>query len=430
MRSFVGARENARRFGLRMPDGFDEHLNRACDFALHCTRPDGGIPALSDADGGDYGALLALAADALDRDDLRYVATGGKDGTPPRERHASFPDGGYHVQRSGWAGPAERYMIFDCGPLGDGGHGHYDALSFELAAGGRPLIVDPGRYTYAEETPNLRRWFKSTAAHNTVCVDGLDQTPYRRGRPSAAVADARLRGRFTAPRLDVLCGEATSPAYSAVHRRTIAFVDDAYWVVLDRLHDELPRRYDARLHLGPDAQARTDVHRGEGQTTVRTPHLALCFAGDAEVALEDGWVAPLYGVRHEAPVVSASIEARSAALTTLVAPMERGQSSPHMSVECQDAWIVVNLNGLFADGHEVIALADTSAPLQLGPLHGRARAVWMRFSADGACVALSACEVSSLTLGDSFDVSADAAQPLASLAWEAGAGLSLGGRAS
>ena len=48
----------------------------------------------------------------------------------------SFPDAGYHVQRDG-----DRYLIFDCGPLGDGGHGHYDLLSFEMAAGGRPEIA-------------------------------------------------------------------------------------------------------------------------------------------------------------------------------------------------------------------------------------------------------------------------------------------------
>ena len=62
LRSFLGARENARRFGLRFPDGFDLELERACEFALHCHRPDGRIPALSDSDAGAYGGLLELAA--------------------------------------------------------------------------------------------------------------------------------------------------------------------------------------------------------------------------------------------------------------------------------------------------------------------------------------------------------------------------------
>src|SRR5204863_5097452 len=163
LRSLAGARENGRRHGISFPAGYDDRLARACRFLAHCTRPDGTIPALSDADSGDYRALLELTGAT----DEHAVA-------------ADFPAGGYHVRRSGWDAQA-RYLIFDCGPLGDGGHGHYDLLSFEAHAGGRAVVLDPGRRSYSEAPPNLRRWFRGTAAHNTVCVDGLDQTPYTRG---------------------------------------------------------------------------------------------------------------------------------------------------------------------------------------------------------------------------------------------------------
>ena len=65
LRSYLGARENARRFGLAFPTAYDEHLARACEFAMHCHRPDGTIPALSDSDAGSYLDLLGLAADVL-----------------------------------------------------------------------------------------------------------------------------------------------------------------------------------------------------------------------------------------------------------------------------------------------------------------------------------------------------------------------------
>ena len=134
MRSFLGARENARRFGLAFPDGYDEQLARACEFAMHCHRPDGAIAALGDSDSGRYADLLELAADLLDREDLRWAATAGAAGAAPVRRYVSFATGGYHVQRSGWgdggrAFADERWCIFDCGPLGDGGHGHYDLLA-------------------------------------------------------------------------------------------------------------------------------------------------------------------------------------------------------------------------------------------------------------------------------------------------------------
>ena len=259
-------------------------------------------------------ALLVQAADLLgDEAALRRHAR--PRGPRAALRHASFPDGGYYVQRSGWS-PRARFLIFDCGPLGDGGHGHYDALSVEAHGDGRPLVVDPGRGSYSEAPPNLRRWFRGTAAHNTVCVDGLDQTPYTRGRPLGAVAQARFLGRGTTAGLDLLAGEVVSPAYDAVHERRIAFVGDRYWIVEDRLHGEREHRFDLRWHLAPEAQGAARVDGA----TVRAPGLALVILGAEHVALEPGWVAPSYGVRLDAPVVSAVAQGTSARFVTLLAP--------------------------------------------------------------------------------------------------------------
>jgi hypothetical protein len=173
--------------------------------------------------------------------------------------------------------------------------------------------VDPGRFTYAEGEPNLRRWFKGTAAHNTVCIDGLDQTPYARTAPRGPVAQPRFLGRTTRPGLDELVGEARSPAYEAVHRRRVAFFDDRHWIVEDTLSGEREHRYDLRFHLAP----------GEAWVSgsaVLADGLALVIDGADEITLEPGWVSPRYGVRHEAPVVSAVAVGRDATFRTEVVP--------------------------------------------------------------------------------------------------------------
>jgi uncharacterized heparinase superfamily protein len=333
LRSFVGVRVNTRRFGVALPEGFDERLRAALEFAMHCHRPDGQIPALSDADSGSYAELLSLAAAELRRPDYLYVATSGALGAPPTQRNVSFPAAGYHVQRSGWGeGDSrfedERFLIFDCGPVGDGGHGHYDLLSVELAAGGRPLVVDPGRFTYHEGDPNMRHWFKGTRAHNTVCVDDLDQTEYHRGKPKSAIAQGRLIARSQVRGLDVLWAEAASPRYDARHSRRVLFVDGDYWVFEDRLSAGLPHRYDLRWHLAPEASGNLEL--SAEQRLVRVPGLLLAFAPGSEIAIEEGWYAPRYGIRHAAPVVSAVIEdAADAAFITLVAP---GLRSPTLAV--------------------------------------------------------------------------------------------------
>jgi hypothetical protein len=340
LRSFLATRENARRFGLDLGAAYDAHLRRACDFALHCHRPDGTIPALSDSDGGSYGDLLALAADLLDRPDLRYAATAGAEGRAPRARNVSFPDGGYHVQRSGWGDGEralrdERFLIFDCGDLGDGGHHHYDLLSVDAYAEGRALVVDPGRYTYAEDTPNMRRWFKGTAAHNTVVVDGLDQAPYRRGKARRGTRPAaRLLERVAAPGVDLLHGEALSTCYEARHARRVAFVAGEYWIVEDELGGARPHRYDLRWHLAPEADGRVRVQRHGDGFAVRAPGLALVIAGGAQPRIEPGWVAPEYGVKHAAPVVSVVADGAAAAtFTTLLLALDDDAPLPVFGVE-------------------------------------------------------------------------------------------------
>jgi hypothetical protein len=363
LRSFVGLRENARRFALELPAGFDKRLERALDFAMHCHRPDGQIPALSDSDSGSYAELLELAADLLDRPDYLYAATRGARGTRPRGRHVSFPAGGYHVQRSGWGEGAvpfahERFLIFDCGPLGEGGHGHYDLLSVEIAAGGRPLVLDPGRYTYHEGDPNLRHWFKGTAAHNTVCVDGLDQSPYFRRKPRGAIAEADFRGRTTVPGLDVLWGAATSPCYEARHARRVLFVAGEYWVFEDRLWGQRPHRYDQRWHLAPDAQGAVELRADGHGALALAPGLALIFAPGVELALEAGWYAPAYGIRHPAPVLSATRDgALDATLITLAVPLVGGVAPPGLRVASSDpSQVSIQVHGVGAAGtaHDTI----------------------------------------------------------------------------
>jgi Heparinase II/III-like protein/Heparinase II/III N-terminus len=346
LRSFVAARVNVTRFGWSVPAAYDDRLRAACRFGMHVHRPDGQIPAFSDSDSGSYLDLLGLAADALDDPELRYVATEGSEGRPPAERNADFPVGGYYVQRSGWgsadeAFASERFLMFGCGPLGDGGHGHYDSLAVEAYGHGHPLVVDPGRYTYAEGDPNWRHWFKGTAAHNTVTVDGLDQQPYRRGKPKGAKMSSRLLHRWARDGVDVLYGEVTSPAYDARHRRAVVFVSGAYWLVFDELRAGRPHDYALRWHLADDAVPEVDEIDG-GHTRVTTPTVALEVAGGAPTVVEPGWVSVEYGVKTPAPVVVSNADGvANADLVTLLAPRGAGGAPRLRSVDLDAGLVVV-----------------------------------------------------------------------------------------
>lgn len=433
LRSFLGVLENARCFGLTLPEGYEARLDLACAFALHCHRPDGAIPALSDSDTGSYADLLELAASLLGRPDFLYAASAGRYGVPPAQRYVSFPHGGYFIQRSGWGNGDtpfrhEHFLLFDCGPLGDGGHGHYDLLHVEIAAAGRPLIMDPGRYTYAEATPNWRRWFKSTAAHNTVCVDSMDQTPYRRGKPKGPIAQGRFVGRLSAPGFDLLTGEARSPSYEAVHTRRIAFVADEYWLLEDQLEGEYPHRYVLRFHLAPEAWGCTTLTVEKEYTVVRAPGVALLCAANcqAAVGLEPGWIAPQYGVRVPAPVVTVTADAvASATFMTLVAPLEAPDAVPTLRVQTdtmplsQRTRVEVRGVGLDNTARDHVVWNGSDKHFALGPFQGQAAAAWWRESADGASLDFRACDVTEVAWAlDGAKTWVAGAQPAPWVRWD------------
>jgi hypothetical protein len=74
----------------------------------------------------------------------------------------------------------EIYLHFDAAPLGYlsiAAHGHADALSVVLTLDGDPILVDAGTYTYHTEK-QWRKYFVSTLAHNTMCIDNANQAGY------------------------------------------------------------------------------------------------------------------------------------------------------------------------------------------------------------------------------------------------------------
>jgi hypothetical protein len=90
----------------------------------------------------------------------------------------AFPEGGYYVLGQDFGTPCEVKTVVDAGPLGYlsiAAHGHADALAFTLSAGGHEILVDPGTYAYHCQK-RWRDYFRGTSAHNTVRVDGEEQS--------------------------------------------------------------------------------------------------------------------------------------------------------------------------------------------------------------------------------------------------------------
>lgn len=144
---------------------------------------------------------------------------------PPR-RH--FPQGGYYVLGRDLGQPREIRIVADCGPLGYlsiAAHGHADALAFVLSVAGEELLVDPGTYAYHTQKV-WRDYFRSTRSHNTVCVDGLDQSVIGGNFMWVKHANAALETWDTSSSSDRLVGSHDGYLRlpdPVLHRREILF---------------------------------------------------------------------------------------------------------------------------------------------------------------------------------------------------------------
>jgi hypothetical protein len=186
---------------------YEQRIEAMMDFVASVMDAGGNMPMIGDADDGvatrlapgacPYRSLLALGAVLFRRGDFKLKAGALDDRArwllgaaadagfqaldaertrlPARQ---CFPEGGYVVLGCDFDTPAELRMVADAGPLGYrsiAAHGHADALSVTLSVGGREFLIDPGTYAYHTQE-RWRQYFRGTAAHNTVRIDGVDQS--------------------------------------------------------------------------------------------------------------------------------------------------------------------------------------------------------------------------------------------------------------
>lgn len=204
---FMLAAVAAERAGEEFSSTYKARLTRMFEFTAAMLEG-GPAPTFGDSDDGyvidlgdgrDARGWLAAGAAFLDRPDLAVdPAAHGETARwilEPSLAHPAPPDGPGHASRpltprafaesglyllqSGTRGGHDSVsVLFDCGDLGYGSiaaHGHADALAFTLRVGGEDILVDPGTYDYFR-FPEWRDYFRSTRAHNTISIDGVDQS--------------------------------------------------------------------------------------------------------------------------------------------------------------------------------------------------------------------------------------------------------------
>ena len=262
---------------------------------LRCVlHPDGKIPLLNDA----AFKIAPQPSDSLDGD----LCSG--DGM------SVLPDSGLFCFRDS---EKQHFLIFDAGPIGPDhqpGHGHCDALSFELSLGGQRVIVDSGVEQYHEDH-DWRTFYRSTRAHNTVVVDGAEQSEiwgsFRVARRARPLETRWLEADDISYVTSGHTGYLRLPG-RVEHRRFIGCVDRRFWFVCDRLDGSGIHTIESLIHFHPDVDVVCEPCLGpsfQGGTVRRaTETLQIipwgfqgftgCHGATAPI---QGWYAPEFGRR-------------------------------------------------------------------------------------------------------------------------------------
>jgi len=281
-------------------------LERACA-ALRCLlHPDGQIALLNDSAFGIYGdptAVLEFAAAAVPacREQSRPCSCFALADTGYYGARNAAPGGQDEGQDGGQGGA--HYILCDAAPIAadhQPGHAHADLFGFELSLHGRRLIVDSGVFDYEDSAE--RRHCRSTAAHNTVVVDGRDQCELwgvfrvgRRGRPR----EVDFRCAVGGFRLEAWHDGYTWLDAKARHRRRFAWHPEGVLLVRDAVEAKGELHCESFLHLHPEVEL-LELRADRASLGLGEHRVQILFAGGGRLRATDREYFPEFGKRMAA----------------------------------------------------------------------------------------------------------------------------------
>lgn len=315
-------------------------LQQQLDFLMYITRPDGSTPLIGDDDGGrslplgngetdDFRHVLATGAILFGRGDYKFVAKKLTEETlwllgpagggafealrpwRPKQTSRAFTRGGYFVMREGWA-ETDNYLLVDCGNMGalSGAHSHADTLAIDCAVGGRKILVDIGTYSY-HESQNLRDYFRTTTAHNTLSIGNESSSEPGEKFSWKTMAKGHVGSWISEERFDFFEGshdgyERLPADAPATHTRSILFLKNDYWIMRDFVDTRGENTYQQNFHFNVGINPAIEGAENGGfcvsEISQKEVGMRLfTFGENGNWQRKESWVSPVYGKRINAP---------------------------------------------------------------------------------------------------------------------------------
>jgi len=216
-----------------------ERLAQFYQFMFQSQQPDGTAPPINDSTEVPVRASLRILGEVL----------GAPEPEPPPTSFR-ISDSHQAVMRDGRDG----YLFLDAAAgVGSLFHWHGGKFGFHYWQGGQPYLVDSGVCNYDE--PLRKTWYLTSAAHNTILVDGLGDTELTKLHSAkTSEVGSRLTGWQSTPEFDL--ATMTSTAFLAATTpvawmRQILMLKRHFVIVVDRLQSAAAHEYRWLFHYTP-----------------------------------------------------------------------------------------------------------------------------------------------------------------------------------
>lgn len=196
---------------------------------------------------------------------------------------------------------ARAWLVMDAGLVGPDyqpGHAHCDTLSFELSLDGARFISDTGVYHYKESTE--RSYSRSTAAHNTVEIDGAEQSEVWKSFRVGQRAKIRSLGKEEHNGMTLLRGVHdgyTRLQSDLLHERAILLGED-WLLIIDWLHGSGTHHYRSFLHFQPGVKLQEERESGSFIAALGENRARLSMRGEGSSGSFESEYYPAFGEKE------------------------------------------------------------------------------------------------------------------------------------
>jgi uncharacterized heparinase superfamily protein len=205
----------------------------------------------------------------------------------------SLDSSGYYIIKNN-----RSVCVIDCGsvsPDHQPGHTHCDCLSYELVINSKRVIVNSGLYDY--EDSDERKYCRSTKAHNTIAIDGREQSElwgqFRVARRAQVISASLSQSNDGAAIFKGNYAPYWSSKDGVIHAREIKQINNQ-WIISDNISGLGEHSVKNYIHLHPAVSCKIE----SSSFFLFDEHNKLAkiaFSDNVDVSITDGWYYPEFG---------------------------------------------------------------------------------------------------------------------------------------